>query len=151
MAITVREATTSDCDLVVGLAREFLTHTAYGQLFGPVAGSRLETFFHVLLAIGVIFVGEQDGEVVGALALADVEHPVTGVRYAEELMWWVTPSARGTSVALRLLGAGERWTRQNGLSVLKMVAPEGERSRLSRLYQRRGYTPVETSWQRGFS
>jgi GNAT superfamily N-acetyltransferase len=62
---------------------------------------------------------------------------------AFEVVWWVEPEARGDGV--RLLRAAEDWAIEQGIGKMQMVAPN---ERVGALYERMGYLPVETSYQR---
>lgn len=141
--MTIRPATHADTDRLVELGARFLAGTAYGQLVAFVPTQLRALIAHVL-RLGVVFVAEVDGRLEGLLAIVALEHPMSGERYAEELAWWVEPAFRGSSIGPRLLRAGESWTRENGLAMLKMVAPAD--TDVGAFYARRGYVAIETSW-----
>jgi GNAT superfamily N-acetyltransferase len=83
-------------------------------------------------------------ETVGMLALAHLEHHLTGEFYVDEICWWVETEHRKTAAGYRLLCAAEDWTRQKGARVLKMLSPAG--ADIGKLYERRGYRPLETAF-----
>jgi hypothetical protein len=82
--------------------------------------------------------------VIGMLALIAYEHPLTGRRVGEELAWWVEPEHRGGTAAGRLERHMLRWSVQNQLHMVKMVAPSG--SSVGDFYDKRGYQALETHW-----
>jgi GNAT superfamily N-acetyltransferase len=121
----------------------FLVSTPYGKLlaFVPAVVVNLAGW---VLEHGHIVVGERDGVLVGFIALVAAPHPISGEPVAEELAWWVEPSARRGRLSYYLLRSAEDWARQKGLSMLKMVAPSG--STVGAFYERLGYSPVETAY-----
>ena len=106
----------------------------------------LESFCGVMATseTTTVLVLELDGLVVGMLAVAMVPNPFGGRSWAEEVAWWLDEASRGGTGAYRLLGSAKVWARQNGASMLKMVAPWG--SRIGVFYRRQGFAPLETAW-----
>jgi GNAT superfamily N-acetyltransferase len=92
---------------------------------------------------GVILVSGSDATITGMIAMLAYDHPFSGERMAFEVVWWVEPEARGDGV--RLLRAAEDWAIEQGIGKMQMVAPN---ERVGALYERMGYLPVETSYQR---
>ena len=91
-----------------------------------------------------VFVAERDGLVIGMIGLMRYVHHASGLPTAGEVMWWVEPEARGRGVAL--LTRAERWAAETGAQQIQMVAP-ATNARVGRLYERRGYRAIETSYQ----
>lgn len=140
----IRAATAADVPALVAMGCRFLAETSYGARLrcDPVHMT------HFALALlqhhdGHIFVAEQDGHPVGMLAVQCFLHPYSGDRYAAELWWWVNPEARGHG--LRLLRAAEVWAKAHGAVKLHMIAPTDT---IGHLYARRGYVPLETTYER---
>lgn len=144
--MTIRKATHADLDVLLAMARNFLALTAYGPLVGNVATFQLEYFIDDVLAHGVVLVADDGGQVLGLIALYPGLHPISRQAYADELAWWVEPVCRHASVGQQLLEAAERWARDCGLTMLKMVAPA--ESSIGAFYARMGYAPVETAYQK---
>lgn len=95
---------------------------------------------------GMVAMLIEHGEVVGTIG--GILHPDIndGALVASEAFWFVAPEARGRG-GLALLDEYERWAREVGASRVSMVhlfslkpAP------LARLYERRGYRPVEVHY-----
>lgn len=139
----VRQATGADEEACLRMARQFRDHSRYVEFQGP--DDALRALFQVLLEHGVIFVAEDEGGVVGMLALLVAPHPLTGARYADEVAWWMDPDCRDGRTAFRLLEAAEEWCCSRHLICLRMVAPSDQPS-VARIYLRRGYEAVETSY-----
>jgi GNAT superfamily N-acetyltransferase len=140
----VREATLDDLDAVYAMGDQFLRETTYAAFMQPNAEPLLASivsFIDVPDRLGLV--AERDGRVVGMIALLVAPHPFSGERTAFEVVWWVTPAARGLGV--RLLRAAEQWARDQGTVAMQMVAPN---ARVGAFYARVGYVPVETAYQR---
>ena len=146
----LRAATDADRDQVVDLALRFHAATPYTQLL-TVDRERVEAIFVVCLEHGIVLVAEAEhtaegGELVAFIALAAIEHSLSGDRYAEELGWWVEPHYRAGTIGPRLLAMAEAWARADGCVFLKMVAPIG--TTVGQFYDRHGYQPIETAWMK---
>jgi len=143
--VTIRPATADDLPVVLTMCWEFLAQTPFGRFVEPTDWS-LGRLIGFVLATGVILLAEDEGEVVGMLAIAALEHPVDARPFGDEVAWWVDPKHRQGRAGLYLLRAGEDWARQKGLTSLKMVAPYG--SGIGTFYERRGYVAVETAYHK---
>lgn len=141
--MTIREATPEDSEALITMTQHFLEQTLYGALFGFHRES-IAILVVTVIHVGVILIGEDAGVGVGMIAIAALDHPISGDKYAEELAWWVEPSHRHGTLGPRLLRSAERWCVQNDLNMLKMVAPHG--SRVGAIYEHRGYRPIETAY-----
>lgn len=140
----IRPATFADVPRIVEFVVHFIRGTRYAHFIG-IDRVRIANLADVVIAdLGVVLLAEHRGEVVGMLALAALVQPLTGTIVVEELAWWVEPEHRGGRHAYRLLCAAEDWTRQNGHSVLKMLAPSD--TVVGEMYVRRGYVPIETAY-----
>ena len=141
--VTIRAATGEDVPALVGLGMHFLG-TVYRSVIvpDPVA---LETLALHLLAgeASTILVAERDDDVIGMIGMLVYPHPMSGVRTAAEVMWFVREGARGSG--MKLFRAAETWARAQGAQQLQMVAPN---SAVGRVYQRLGFMPIEQLFQR---
>mgnify|MGYP000894854066 CR=1 len=69
---------------------------------------------------------------------------------AQELFWWVDPDKRGAGI--RLLQRAEQWAKEKGAVTLQMIAlDELSGESVGRLYERRGYRPLERSYVRNLN
>lgn len=80
-----------------------------------------------------------------ALLIATVFSPIfSGERMATELVFWVDPQARGTSLSRELLGAYQYWAEKVGCTLIQMGALETEQLKvIDRYYKRNGFSPFE--------
>lgn len=80
----------------------------------------------------------------GGVLIAQVgPSPLGPFLIAHEVAWWVDPKARG--IGLGMLEEYEQWAISKGAEVIEVKSlalfPEAER-----IYERSGYTKLETSW-----
>jgi GNAT superfamily N-acetyltransferase len=141
--VTIRKATPADLPRIVEMVGHFITQTSYRVLFKFKPDAIAELAAKVL-QIGIVLVADVDGVVVGMIAAFPIEEPIGRQRLVDELAWWVEPDYRRGSIGPRLLGALEKWARQKGLTLCKMIAPV--ESDVGRFYARLGYRPVETAY-----
>ncbi len=123
-------------------AREFYASSKFLRSFEI---DRFVEFWRPILAaeIGVIFVAEDDGEIIGAIGAMSHPDPYSGELVVQEFFWFVRPGHRG-SAGLRLYEALEFWARQKGAKVMRMVhLMDSMPEKLSRVYKRLGYEQVE--------
>lgn len=139
----IRMATSEDAERLLEMGERFAAETKYGSLVG-VSKDRIRQVVLWVLENpdGAIFVSGND-PVTGMIALLCYDHQFSGERTAFEIVWWVDPEARGDGV--RLLREAEKWAKDSGAKAIQMVAPN---ERVGSFYERLGYTPVETSYQR---
>lgn len=141
----VRPARRNDVARIVEMAARFVASTGYG-VFGGAGGEQLADFARLLLERddATILVAEQDGALVGFLALLALPHPIFGGVWLDEVAWWVDPEHRRGRIGITLLQAAEAWAVIKNCTVLKLASPAG--SSVGRYLARRGYTRVEEVW-----
>ena len=140
----IRRATDADIERLMDMGERFVRETEYRSLVTLKPERLAASIANVLAAPGgAVFVSGSDATLTGMIAMLVYDHPFSGERTAFELVWWVEPEARGDGV--RLLRAAEDWAREQGATHMQMVAPN---ERVGALYERLGYAPVETSYQR---
>lgn len=140
----IREATEADIPRLIEMGERFLTETVYRGRVAVNPSAMARTVARLLVSDGgAVFVSERDHTVVGMIGMLVFEHPITGEITASELFWWVEPEARGTGI--RLLKRGEQWARDAGAERIHMIAPTSD---VGRLYERLGYTALETTYER---
>lgn len=129
---------------ILEMANRFVSESKYAEFVSIDPGQLLKSVVDIVSnPEGVGFVSEREGRTNGMIALLIYAHPYSGIRTAFEVVWWVDPEARGCG--MRLLSAAEKWAKENGAEAMQMVAPT---EKVGHLYERLGYKPVETSYQR---
>lgn len=142
----IRPAHALDRPRLLYLALSFAAESAYARFVNANPG-QVGRYVDFVLERGAFFVAEREGEIVGFIAgfLAQ-EHPVSGECIASECAWYVEPQHRHGTLGVRLLDAFEGWALSHGAERVEMIAPYA--SDVGAFYQRRGYEPVETVYQR---
>lgn len=140
---TVRESVDTDRPRILAMGARFARESIYGQLFPGITDVVIEHLIDACQAVGIVFIAEVKGDVVGMIAGLPCVAALTGEPMVDELVWWVEPECRSARVGPMLLAALESWTYNSGAVVLKMVAPWG--SDVGRYLQRHGYTAVEVA------
>lgn len=142
--MTIRNARAEDLGQVINMTEHFLEASIYGPLLRMTL-PQIITLVHNVWTVGAILLA--DGPpIVGMIGLLALDHPMNGQRVAQEIAWWVEPSARGRT-GLELLKAAEAWSRQSDCTLLQMVAPAN--SQIGRFYERAGYQIVESAYVKG--
>lgn len=143
--VLIRRAEAVDLGWIIELGREFHAATIYGKVAGydERAVFKQLDFMRRHPSAGVIFVAEGEmGPVgmIGAIINAPWFNPLCLV--AQELFWWVTPTARKTQAGALLLAELERWWPTVGAKGLLMLrTPNVAPKVMDRLYRIRGFTP----------
>lgn len=129
------------------LGAQFFALAKRPGTYNPEAVERLwNALFDQDLALFLI--AEQDGELVGVFGAIVHEDYFSGMKTATECFWFVAPEARG-SIGLRLFYAFEAEAKRRGAERFLMVhlnnlTPDS----LAKLYERRGYKAIETSYEK---
>lgn len=147
MSASVRTARCADVDRIEQMARRFMLTTEPGRRVAMDA-EQLEAFISRVFAIGTIVLGCFGDQVVGMLAIATFAHPMNGQAIAYGCAFWVDPEHRGSALSRKMLGYATDWARQNGCAVLQMAAPTHQFRSFGRFYERQGFAPLETTYQR---
>ena len=136
----IRRAVASDKLRVLSMAKAF--HAASGLPF-QFSAAHADALFCASLVdddrLCLVFAPEETTH--GVLVAHAGMHPFAPIKVASELMWWVDPDHRGVS-ATKMLNAYETWARERGCKFAGMVGL-GAAPSTARLYDRRGYAPVE--------
>ena len=138
----IRVATINDIETLVRLgqmlheASELKRHT-----YKPMKVADL--LYSVISGLGVVFVAEKDGEVIGAFAGGLTELWYSDTVVAFDYCIFIKPDKRHGRTAIRLLIAFETWAREMGAKEIHMGITTGINvDSTSRLYQSQGFTLV---------
>ena len=98
-----------------------------------------------------ILLAELNGEVVGITA--GIIYPLyfsPSHKVSQELLWWLTPSARGSGVGNKMFNHLQLWSKERGAKTIFMIALEDERSaKMEKVYCRAGFEPMERTFMKG--
>jgi GNAT superfamily N-acetyltransferase len=143
---TIRTARIEDLPRCETFAREFY---AASQFLNKLDMSRFVSNWTQWLesGIGVMFLAEENGEIIGGLGGVKHPEPYSGELIASEFFWFVRQAHRGAG--LRLYKAFESWAREQGCSYIRMVhLLDSMPEKLNRVYERLGFQPVEVHFQK---
>lgn len=144
--MTLRLATAADDHEVLRMALQFLASSTYRDQVTKDA-AHLQQLVTWLRDEQLLLVLEDEaGELVGMLGMAIVPSLMSGEPIAYEAAWWLAPERRGSRWAVRLWERAEAWAEEKGAAAIQMIAPA--HSDVGSLYARRGYAPLETTWQK---
>lgn len=148
MPTMIRRATADDVPGIGLMAEAFVASTEYRALLS------LKPEFIAMLAEQLItndnalaLVCEADGRLVGMMGVLAFPHMMSGETIATEVVWWMEPDHRGRD-GIRMLRQAEAWAKEQGATILQMIAPN---IRIERFYDLLGYVPVERSYQKRLS
>lgn len=138
----VRPATPGDRVAVVALLRE--SHAERGYEF-PFQAAYADRLFQQHLAHSNACVLLYGDEPQGVLMAVAIEHPFGMGRISSESLWFVSPAARGRG-GFKMLDAYEAWAKAQGCRYAGIVSlTEND---VSKLYERRGYSAIETHFMK---
>lgn len=147
-AFDIRPATLGDKYEIARLGKEFLKESDHLDRLGFDWEVFLK-FLEASIANEAFFVqvAEVDEEVVGFMLACLSPSYFSGAAQATELVWYINKNYRKSRIAARLQSSYEEWAREEGAvtcSVGHLVTPQSER--IAKLYSRRGYDKVETTY-----
>lgn len=138
----MRQATGADIPRLLEWGQRFADKAKLGDHVGYEPNDMARTFAEMIANEHYcIFVGDS-----GAIGGAKAPHPFNFSHWiAQELFWW----SEGRE-GLRLLNAFEDWAREHCHSVRMITLEAVEPDRTARLYERRGYAPLEHGYIKVF-
>lgn len=138
----MRVATLDDHEIVFNLAFEFFNNSPYkNDLIDEGKVDQLVTnFLSAPKTDAIVLLSGDTGVLVGAAA----EKLYSFDRFASEVIFWITPKARGGKTALRLITAYEYWA--ENVAKVTNIQMVGLGDMTHNLYSRLGYTQVERTY-----
>ena len=140
----IREANEEDIFDILVLAKEFSKESPITHKWNK------EKTEHFLLSAltntnTIIFVLEEDNEIVGALVGLINELYMSQTVVATELAWFVSKPYRGKKGSLMLMTTFENWSKEKGANYTCMGDLHGITT-LEKLYTKKGYFKCETTY-----
>ncbi len=143
---TIRKATLADVPEIVRMSAAFYPTTHYAQ-WCEMDEDSVAGLATGLIENDVFFVAEHEGALVGMVGVMLVPFLFNRDHlFATEIVWWVAPEVRGTSVAARLLDVIEVPCRERGAARIQMVHMPNSPPQAAALYERMGYARSEISY-----
>ena len=145
----VRSATEADLDQYVILAKDFHTASPMDNISVFDVDGYSKFFLNALNNPDIgIWLAEIDSKIVGitgALVFPLYFSPTHLV--AQELWWWLTPTARGSGAGAKMFKQIEQWAKEKNAKSLFMIALEDDRAeKMEKVYIRAGFTPLERTF-----
>lgn len=135
----VRKALPQDKSRVLMMARSFQVASGLPIPFNAAYASML--FDTLISNPAMLCLVLDDNGPYGVLAAQSGTLPLSPVKAASELIWWIEPSHRG-SAAKTMLDKYEEWATEQGCQFVNMVGL-GADPVTTRMYERRGYSATE--------
>jgi len=150
--IIVRDAVVADLPICVQLSADFHAASPMDKVckFEPEG---YEEFLRGAIDNPdiCILLAELNGEIVGITA--GIIYPLyfsPSHKVSQELLWWLTPSARGSGVGNKMFNHLQLWSKERGAKTIFMIALEDERSaKMEKVYCRAGFEPMERTFMKG--
>ena len=137
----IRRATVEDIPQLLDMGAKFSAKAKLEDHVGYRAEDMALTFAELIDGGHPVFIGEN-----GAIGAVSTPHPFNRQHImAQEMFWW----SEGRE-GLRLLSALEEWCDENCHSLRMITLEAVEPERTGRLYQRRGFAPLEHSYVKVF-
>lgn len=145
----IRQATQADVAGIVKMGAAFYEESPYASV-KPYNLAGAEEFAKDLVDNHYYLVALKNGEYVGMAAAMISLVPINpDILAASEVVFWVAPAHRGTSVAIRLAQAlEEAILNSEDVDVLVMSKLASSPAVVDKLYRKMGYRPTETAYMR---
>ena len=137
----IREATLDDIPALMAMGEAFSEKAKLIDSVGYDPASAETTFRLMIETPGYVILMTDDG----ALGGAAIPHPFNSAHIlAQEVFWWAKRDG------LKLLAAFEEWASQRASSIRMGCLEASEPDRVAKIYERRGYRPLERGFIKGF-
>ena len=150
----IREATKKDIPFIFPMLAEFFQYAKLDKWGLSIDGrSLIGTMIHLIEDDhSVLYVLEINGDIVGTIAGTNAGWYANYKQFkAQELWYWVCPKYRKGTAGIKLLNALIDWAKEmNATSLMMISLPNKQRSKIERLYKRKGFTLTEKIYERKF-
>ena len=143
-----RKAEIADLPEILVMVHSFYIESEQEKIIGAFDAESMAALIYRMTAgeDGVILLCIQDGEYLGMLAGQIAPNYIKpSVITAIELVWWVHPDKRGTSLSIKLIKKFEAWAKEKGathISVCSLQSSEPEK--VDKLYTKLNYAHQES-------
>lgn len=145
----IRIATQDDLDAIMEMGEKFYNESPYAEV-KPFNYKGMEDYAKELIDNHYMLLAEKEDGAVGMAASYITNMPINpDIFVATEVVFWVDPEYRGTSVAIRLMLALEDAVNTEEPDVKFMSALSTSPPVTERLYNKLGYHRVETAYMKG--
>lgn len=139
----IRTTTLLDDNNIVAMAREFYPQSSYSK-WADFDDETSLALISTLRKRGILLVAEVDGKLVGLLGAIGVPFIFNAnVISGHEVIWWVAPEHRKTSIGADLLKRASSLCSLKGWKSFQMMRLEESDPRLDQLFIAEGFLPTE--------
>lgn len=144
----IRDAVESDMPSLLRMSREFYDTTGYDKSYGPFDDESAHAVITSLLNSGIYLVAEQEGgELVAQIGVLVLPYMFNrNMTSAHELVWYVSPSVRGSTLGYRMLKALDAPARERGVVAIQMMTLHNSHPSAAKLLSALGYSLSEFSY-----
>ena len=136
----IRPATVDDIPEIIRLGQVMATESVTYRNVEWDIPTASEFLREIIEQIGVIFLFEREGEIIGGFGGSVTNHWFSKELYGFDLFLFVHPDKRGGAVALRLINCFETWARLRGAKTIHCGITTGIKvAETSRLYRAIGF------------
>ena len=143
--MSIRLAVEQDIPRLVEMGSRSLREGAYAEMLKDNQTQTAILAESVINRSGKVLVAEENGQIVGLLALFIGPHFYSAEPTATELMWYCEPEYRQSFTAVALIRAAEKLARDAGCISMILTAPTKE---VQQAYKSLGYHWVEANYRK---
>jgi GNAT superfamily N-acetyltransferase len=144
----IRPATEDDLDVVMDMGEKFYNESPYSDV-KPFNYKGMRAYALQLIEDHHLLIALKNGEAVGMAASYMAFLPINpDIFVSSEVVFWVEPEHRGSSLAIRLMGELEKAVGVEEPDVMFMSSLSTSPPVTDKLYKKMGYIPTETAYMR---
>lgn len=144
----IRQATKEDLPDIMEMGEKFYNESPYAAL-KPFNYKGMEAYAIQLINDHHFLIALKNEEAVGMAAAYMAFLPINPDLFvSSEVVFWVNPEHRGSSLAIRLMGALEKAVGEEEPDACFMSAMSSSPAVTDKLYKKMGYEPTETAYMR---
>ena len=139
----IRTTTVLDDSNLLHLVKEFYPLTSYSK-WAPFDDETVSHLFDTLRRRGILLVAEDEGKLIGIIAVIGAPGLFNNALVSgHEIVWWVLPAYRKTSIGIDLLRKASSICSLKGWKSFQMTRLEESDSRLDQVFLAEGFHPTE--------
>lgn len=139
----IRSATLLDTPKILDLVKEFYPLTHYSKI-AEFDDETVSGLIDTLKRRGILLVAQQDENLIGIIGFVGVPFIFNStVTTGHEVIWWVRPEYRNTSVGVSLLTRADQIASLKGWSSLQMMRLDSSDPRIDSVLIAAGFLPTE--------
>lgn len=144
---TIRKANVADIEMILSMARDMHAESPRYRVLGFNESKVGELAFAIISnpQAGGVLVAEKENKLVGMFAFHIGQHFFSDDRFASDIVMYIKPEHRSSSIFPRLVTAFEVWADEHGVKEKLLGVSAGiDSERVVAVLDRMGYTSVAT-------